>query len=131
MAEEGPAPSALDAPTRHEAPPVRKRWPVVAWLSCAGCIVVFLGLQNEPGLESWEKLQKWGCYPGSAIYDGAYWALLTSVFVHLELWHVAFNVYWLWVLGRPLEEAIGSLRFLALFVGAAIISSAAELAIIG
>ncbi len=32
-----------------------------------------------------------------------YWALITSVFVHFALWHVAFNVYWLWVLGSQLR----------------------------
>ena len=71
----------------------------------------------------------WGAPPGQEIWRGAYWALVTSVFVHLALWHLAFNLYWLWVLGGTLERSIGSLRWLSLFLGAAIVSSAAQLAV--
>ena len=57
--------------------------------------------------------------------------MLTSVFVHLAVWHLVFNVYWLWVLGNRVEKTIGSLRFLAFFVTAALVSSSCQLAISG
>lgn len=63
------------------------------------------------------------------IWSGRYWALVTSAFVHVALWHLAFNVYWLWVLGRRLEQAIGSLPFLAFFTVAAFVSSSFQLAV--
>jgi GlpG protein len=100
-------------------------------MACAACILVFVGLANEPNERAWEALSKWGAYPPGKIRDGAYWALLTSVFVHLELWHLAFNVYWLYVLGSELERAIGSVRWLLFFIGAAVVSSGAELGFAG
>lgn len=83
----------------------------------------------EANQESWDVLSKWGYYPVDEIREGAYWALLTSVFVHIELWHVVFNVYWLYVLGARLELAIGSWRWLVFVLGAALVSSGAELGV--
>jgi membrane associated rhomboid family serine protease len=49
------------------------------------------------------------------VVDGAYWQLVTSMFSHVQLWHIGFNMFALWVLGPQLELAIGRLRFLALY----------------
>lgn len=49
------------------------------------------------------------------VIDGAYWQLVTSVFTHVAIWHIAFNMFALWVLGPQLELAVGRLRFLALY----------------
>jgi membrane associated rhomboid family serine protease len=48
--------------------------------------------------------------------DSAPWELLTSVFTHVELLHIAFNMYALWVLGPQLEVVLGRARFLALYL---------------
>jgi GlpG protein len=112
-------------------PEATQRGPILTWVACAICVVIFLGLSSKETLESWEVASKWGYYPPGAEWDGKYWALLTSVFVHIELWHLAFNLYWLWFLGGRLEKAIGSLRWLAFFLLAAIISSAIQLGISG
>ncbi len=50
------------------------------------------------------------------VVDGAPWQLLSSVFVHVEVWHIAVNMLALWFLGPQLELALGRLRFLALYV---------------
>lgn len=47
--------------------------------------------------------------------DGAYWQVVTSMFTHVEIWHIAFNMLALWFLGPQLELAIGRARFLALY----------------
>jgi membrane associated rhomboid family serine protease len=52
-------------------------------------------------------------YPG--VVDGAYWQLVTSMFTHVQLWHIGFNMLALWVLGPQLELAIGRVRFLAIY----------------
>src|SRR5262249_3508810 len=53
----------------------------------------------------------------------------TCAFVHLALWHLAFNMYWLWALGSRMERAIGSARFLAFVLTSAFVASTAELAV--
>lgn len=49
------------------------------------------------------------------VSDGAYWQLVTSMFTHVAVWHIAFNMMALWILGPQLEMAIGRARFLALY----------------
>ena len=52
--------------------------------------------------------------PGVA--DGAFWQLVTSFFTHVQIWHIAFNMLALYVLGPQLEALLGRLRFLALYL---------------
>src|SRR3982751_3866339 len=106
-------------------------FPIFAWLACAVCIVIFLGLNSEKHIQSWEAFARWGCYPPERIYSGAYWGFITSAFVHEQLWHVAFNVYWLYLLGTKLELGIGHAKFVAFILAAAFVSSGAEFAIAG
>jgi membrane associated rhomboid family serine protease len=108
-----------------------RRIPVITSLACVACLAVFAGLHAEPSLEPGDALANWGYYHAFAIRDGKLWGLVTSTFVHRELWHLAFNVYWLWVLGGRLERAIGPARYTAFFVAAAAISSVAEVAASG
>jgi GlpG protein len=103
--------------------------PRISQILALACVGVFLGLACEDNPESWTALAKWGFLPADSIWRGAYWSLLSSVFVHLALWHVAFNAYWLWILGNRLEGAIGSLRFLAFVAAAAFLTSAYQLAV--
>jgi GlpG protein len=122
---------APEEPPKGEQPVPIQRYPVITLLACGIFVVVFFGLMNEGNANSWEVLEKWGCFPPDKIRAGAVWAYITSVFVHQALWHVAFNVYWLYVLGARLERAIGWWRWLAFFLGAAFVSSGAEFAISG
>ncbi|WP_432982346.1 rhomboid family intramembrane serine protease [Dactylosporangium sp. CA-233914] len=54
--------------------------------------------------------------PGNSVADGHWYQLFTSIFLHYGLLHLAMNMWALWVLGRPLEAALGRLRFLALYL---------------
>jgi len=50
------------------------------------------------------------------VYDGAYYRLITAMFIHYGPLHLLLNMWALWVLGRSLEGALGPIRFLALYV---------------
>jgi membrane associated rhomboid family serine protease len=115
--------------TPESRPRIGKR--LLTLLVCAISTFVFLGLLRESNPNSWETLSRWGALPADAVWGGKYWVLVTSVFVHVAWWHLAFNVYWLWLLGGALEEVIGSLRWLAFFLSAAVVSSGIELAFAG
>jgi membrane associated rhomboid family serine protease len=52
--------------------------------------------------------------PGVA--DGAVWQLVTSIFTHVQVWHIGFNMLALYVLGPQLEALLGRARFLALYL---------------
>ncbi|HJR39483.1 MAG TPA: rhomboid family intramembrane serine protease [Nocardioidaceae bacterium] len=62
--------------------------------------------------------------PVEGVSDGAYWQLLTSMFTHVDLLHIGFNMLALWFLGPQLEAAIGRSRFLALYFVSGMVGSA-------
>lgn len=50
-----------------------------------------------------------------AIRDGEYYRLFTSMFLHLNLTHILFNGYALYVLGRDVESLFGTARFAVIY----------------
>jgi GlpG protein len=47
---------------------------------------------------------------------GQYWRLLTPVFLHFGVLHLAFNMLWYWEFGRRLESARGRMTALAVLL---------------
>ncbi|MGW0789888.1 rhomboid family intramembrane serine protease [Streptomyces sp. NPDC002911] len=58
------------------------------------------------------------------VAEGQWYRLLTSMFLHQEVWHIAFNMLGLWWLGGPLETALGRGRYLALYLLSGLAGSA-------
>jgi membrane associated rhomboid family serine protease len=52
----------------------------------------------------------------TGIDDGALYRVITAMFIHYGIIHLAFNMWALWVLGRSLEAALGPVRFAALYL---------------
>ena len=61
--------------------------------------------------------------PGG-LAEGEWWRLLTAAFLHGSLLHVGMNMLVLWLIGQPVEEAIGRGRFLALYIVSGLAGSA-------
>ncbi|QHC20079.1 rhomboid family intramembrane serine protease [Streptomyces sp. GS7] len=58
------------------------------------------------------------------VAHGEWYRLLTAVFLHQQIPHIAFNMLSLWWLGPPLEAALGRLRYLTLYLLAGLGGSA-------
>ena len=54
--------------------------------------------------------------PWALRFDGEYWRLITSLFLHYGPLHLLFNLYGLFLIGPGLERAIGSIRFAAFYL---------------
>lgn len=54
------------------------------------------------------------------------WRLLTPVLPHVNVLHLAFNLYWFWRFGTVVMDMLGWWRYLALIVAVAAGSAAAE-----
>ena len=55
-----------------------------------------------------------------------YYRLLTAAFLHAGVLHIAFNMYCLFLVGPPLEATLGRVRYLTLYLLAAVGGSAAS-----
>ncbi len=83
--------------------------PVVTYALIAACVVMFV-LQNvSPQLQSELVLRS------PAVADGDLYRLVTSAFLHYGMTHLLFNMWALYVIGPPLEAALGRLRYSALY----------------
>jgi membrane associated rhomboid family serine protease len=58
------------------------------------------------------------------VADGAYYQLVTSMFTHVEFWHIGFNMVALYVLGPQLELMLGRARYLGLYLLSGLVGSA-------
>jgi len=94
---------------------------------CLLCIASFIGLNLAGPHATWEQVRIYGYLPTISVWTGAPWSLISSTFAHMEIWHVLFNVMWLWTLGNAFEDEFGSLKWAAFFLGAAWVSSALQL----
>lgn len=52
---------------------------------------------------------------GPSVAEGEWYRLLTSGFLHASLFHIGFNMFALFFLGRILEPGIGTARFVAIY----------------
>jgi membrane associated rhomboid family serine protease len=60
---------------------------------------------------------------GAAIAAGEWWRLLTAPFLHAGLWHLALNMFALWILGGLLEPLLGRWRFVTVYLVSALAGS--------
>ena len=62
------------------------------------------------------------------IRRGELWRLLTDILPHGDVFHLAFNIYWLWIFGTVIERVFGHSKTIALIALLAIGSSSLEFA---
>lgn len=74
------------------------------------------------------ELIVWGANVGALTFSGEWWRLLTNVFVHGGLIHIAFNMWCLWNLGQLCESLYGRWTYAAIYLicglGASLASAA-------
>lgn len=66
---------------------------------------------------------------GIQVREGQLWRLVTSALVHLDVLHLAFDVYWTWVFGALVEETLGHFATVLIFIVLAAGSGAAQYAL--
>ena len=69
---------------------------------------------------------KWVLF-GPFVAQGDWWRLITAMFLHGFLLHLAFNMFALYVIGGPVEEYLGRFRFLLLYLVSGLAGSAGAL----
>jgi membrane associated rhomboid family serine protease len=60
---------------------------------------------------------------GPSVAEGEWYRLVTSGFLHASLFHIGFNMLLLFLLGRLLEPALGTSRFVAIYLASLLAGS--------
>ena len=76
-----------------------------------------------------ESLLKWGANYGPLTLRGQWWRMFTSIFVHIGVMHVLFNMVVLANIGPFMETMLGGSGYTILYVAAGLGGGAASLAL--
>lgn len=91
---------------------------------------------NEPTwkgvseLISARSLKDWRDLPEGVLFgkirEGEWWRLFTPCLMHNGIFHILFNMCWVWVLGKQIEERVGKFRMLIMVLIGGIIPNIAQ-----
>ena len=77
-------------------------------------LAIFGGTQESSSLEApmFEKIRQ-----------GQIWRLITPALLHADIFHILFNMLWLFVLGQQLEERMSPFRFILFMLIVGVVSN--------
>jgi membrane associated rhomboid family serine protease len=82
---------------------------------------------NQPGGQAFER----GALVGVLVADGDWYRLVSAMFLHASVIHLAFNMLALWWLGSVVEQALGTWRYLLIYFASGLAGSAGALLLSG
>ena len=103
-----------------------KNKPVVSYLVLALCGAAYLAMNLSKDTPYFEMILSLLAPRWEEIKNGNYWGLVTSAFVHIEVIHLFFNMSWVGIFGRVMESDLGKIRYAALIIISAVVSSLAQ-----
>lgn len=90
--------------------------PVVTYTILAVTVLIYLlQIATENFLLGTDLPALYGMKINELIVEGQFWRLITPVFLHGSILHIAFNMYALLIFGPGLERFYGHWRYLALY----------------
>jgi rhomboid protease GluP len=111
--QQQPTPSMQPPNTVRVATPYVK--PVATYTIFTVTILIYLlQLAGQYLLKS-DLVLALGIKDNSLIRTGEVWRLITPVFLHASILHIAFNMYALFIFGRGIESRYGHARFVLLY----------------
>lgn len=93
--------------------------PVVTYVIMGLTVLIYLLQMAGQSLLGTDLVLALGVKYNDAIRNGELWRLVTPVFLHGSILHIAFNMYALFIYGRELEARYGTMRFTLLYFLAA------------
>ena len=68
---------------------------------------------------------------GAALFpDKSVWlAVVTSMFLHADWFHLLFNMWFLWIFGNNIEDHVGPAKYLAFYLAAGVAATGAHVAL--
>jgi membrane associated rhomboid family serine protease len=123
-------PECVAAGRKSVRRPLRLRRPRSATTVLIGLnLAAFLVEVVRGGLRNLDVLVRMGAMVPLLVAQGEYWRLVTAMFLHAGPVHLAFNTLALYLFGGLVESALGTARFLAVYLVAGLFASAASFAL--
>lgn len=68
---------------------------------------------------------------GESLFGGksVWFAVLTSMFLHADWFHLLFNMWFLWIFGNNIEDHVGPLKYLGFYLAAGVAATIAHVAL--
>ncbi len=102
------------------------RLPLVSFILIAINILLFL-FELTQGVSALKPatvdMIGWGANVAALTLTGDAWRLFSSMFLHIGLIHIAFNMYMLFVFGPLVEDRFGSARFALIYLWSGLFGS--------
>jgi len=106
--------------------------PATVALVAVNVLVYLVTVYQGAGIDApGGKVASEGALQGAAVYDGDWYRLITAMFLHAGILHIAFNMLALYWLGTVVEQAIGTWRFLLVYFVSGLAGSAGALLLTG
>jgi len=117
-------------PLRDTIPATRVAW-VTRLLVALNILVFIVELRQGPHIEVFMYRfgvvsAQWTASPLSH-WPRLFLALITSQFLHGGILHLGFNMLYLWIFADNVEDRLGPVRFLCLYIGSGMIAAITQL----
>lgn len=99
-----------------------KPTPFTYFLLTANVLIFGVQMLTPDGL-----LSRYALWPLGAGFEP--WQLLSSAFLHGGMLHLAANMFGIWMFGRDVEGAVGSARFVYLYLVSVLAAAVAQLVV--
>ncbi len=87
--------------------------PIVTYIFIAICIIMFILTRGSTDIET---LLKYGANNAYLTKSGEYYRLLSSMFIHIGLLHLLFNMYALYIIGPQVESFYGKFKYFLIYI---------------
>jgi rhomboid protease GluP len=95
---------------------LNNRRPYATWVIIILNLIMFVLEMQQGGSENLQTLYQLGAlWPPAVLISGEWWRVLTAMFLHLGLAHIALNMLALYVLGPFLERMLGVRRYVLIY----------------
>ena len=95
---------------------ISRKFSITNWLIIINVIVYLLIKILKYGGTTQQQIYNIFALQGNALFNGAYWTVFTSMFTHIWLPHLFFNMISLFFIGTFLEKLIGRKKFLWFYI---------------
>lgn len=94
----------------------RRHQPIATWTFIIANVLVWLTMTALGGSTDPRVLVAFGAKVNELIVQGQLWRLVTPIFLHIGIVHLAFNTYAIYGFGSQIERFFGTIRFVGLYL---------------